>query len=356
MSNPVQRYRPRVERLEERAVPTFYSNQIVADGSGNFTATILTNQATLTVSYDGVADTLTLQDPNSSPLVIAGVTGNVNLTLFSSASANFLADLRFQGTFAGNYNVTVNQARAAFDADVDFDTPSGAATILGNVRITTNAAGDSDITPITSSPVQIVGNLSIHTNAGGPTARKSLNFGNNWTVRGSLWVPSITNFGMAAGNTVDGSTTIRTRAARALAQSVTITAGTSLHSLTLNLGDVSGTGTSSAALGGLVETFTTITMGANTGGPATNSLTLTGFVSLGSFIAITGKNGSKDVNIANVAGPLARLTVVLGNATDNHVDFLGANQFLFTTLVGGLGVNKVSGVIPSPNRVIRFTF
>lgn len=354
MRQKLQRPRPNLERLEERAVPTFTSSQISAGATGNFTATIRTDQPVFEVNYDGVTDTLTLVDATSSPLVISGVTGNVVLTLSSTAGGTFLTDVRLRGTFAGNLFLTINRALPSQQANVDFDTPNGEASILGNLRIITNAGGNSNLTFNTSSPVTVVGSVNLFLNAGGPAARKSVGFGSDWTIRGNLTVPNVNNFTMLGGNSVLGGTSIRTRATSQLNNTVSIMAGTTLERLSLTLGNVSASGSSTVVLGGVVESFTTISMGANTGGPGSNSVTLNGFVSFGSLVSISGKNGSKAVNIYNVTAPLARFIVVLGNALDNRVDFQGSNQFLFTTLVGGTGINRLFGVVPTPNRVYRF--
>ncbi|MFO0879682.1 MAG: hypothetical protein U0840_20235 [Gemmataceae bacterium] len=351
--------RPLIERLEDRTVPTFSATSIVADASGNFSATIVTNETQLDIDYDGTAATLTIDDASSTPLVISGVTGNVNITLSTTNAGAFLADLGFGGTFAGNYTLTLNRASTTLAANVDIDT-TAAATILGNFNITTNAGSTSDITFDTANAVTVAGNVSVSTLGGGAAASKTLTIPatSAWTIGGNLTARQLNDLSVATGHTINGTLSLTSRASSVAGNTnvISVATGTTVGNLSLTLGNVSGTGDSDVTLGNQVNGFTTIAMGSNTGAQTTNTLTLSGFTSLGSIIAITGKNGSKLITFNNVDAGLARLTVSLGNATDNGVVFNGTSSLLYTTLVGGTGTNTVSGTIPSPFKLIRFSF
>ncbi|MFO0729421.1 MAG: hypothetical protein U0361_00235, partial [Nitrospiraceae bacterium] len=92
-------------------------------------------------------------------------------------------------------------------------------------------------------------------------------------------------------------------------------------------------------------------------GATSSFINLVGLQVNGSLVSITGGTGNKFILFSDVSAPLARLTVSLGNAASNLVVFAGSNNaFLYTTLVGGTGTNTVIGTIPSPFKLIRFSF
>ncbi|MFO0879681.1 MAG: hypothetical protein U0840_20230 [Gemmataceae bacterium] len=355
--------RPLIERLEDRTVPTFSATSIVADASGNFTASIVTNQAQLDIDYDGATATLTIDDATSTPLIVSGVTGNVNITLGTTvaAASAFEAEVGLDGVLAGNFSLTVNRASAVATATANIDIVNAAASsVLGNLNLTTNSASGStiDISP-GGGLLTVVGSVSVTTLGGGAAAPKAVTVpASNLSVGGNLTVRQVNDLDIGGGNTVTGTLNLTTRASSLVANANTIgiSGGTVIGNLSITLGNVSGTGDSDVTLANQVNGFTSIAMGSNTGAQTTNTLTLNGFISVGSIVSITGKNGSKLITFNNVDAGLARLTVSLGNATDNDVVFTGTNTFAYTTLVGGTGTNTVTGTIPSPFRLIRFSF
>ncbi|MFO0879679.1 MAG: hypothetical protein U0840_20220 [Gemmataceae bacterium] len=362
----VRSVRPRLERLEERTTPTITPGTLVVDGSGNLTATLTVTESILDLDYDGTTSTLSIGENNGPPvLIVAGVVGNVNLTInVMNNTADFQAQPTFTDTFAGNYTLTINQPSSAFDADVVISGAT-AATILGNVSITTNAADGSDVVATTTAPLNIVGNVTVRMTGGTAADEKSITLPTGagaWLINGGLTASGISFLDINDGNVIGGTVTATFRASSTTPTNFfELASGSVAGNLSLTMGNVSGTGGSDVNLSGQVNGFTTIKLGTNTTANTTNRVDFDGFSSLGTLISITAGNGGKLITFNNVTAGLAQLTVSLGNAaagatTRNQVNFTGTNSFAYVTLIGGLGSNVVSGTIPSPFRLIRFSF
>lgn len=375
--------RPLLERLEERAVPAFSSTSLVANPLGNFTATIRTDQPVFNITYDGTTSELALND-GGADLIIPNVTGNVTITLSTTtAVANFFTvGADFADTFAGNFTLTVNRAATAATADTNIAlTTSADAAILGNVRLTTNTGADSQITISPANELAIGGNVTVNL-AGGVTA------GANTRVKTFEMIPTGTGVGIGGGLTVmsandititaaaaspiliNGGTVLRTRPTSSTVGEINTLRLTSdditafnLERLQITLANTGGTAINGSYVtieNATISSLLTAALGVNAGG-STNIFNLgnsgNGVIVNGSLVSITGGNGRKTINIEDVDAALARFTVSVGNALNNSVNFVGAaNVFLYTTLVGGTGTNFVTGLIPSPFRLIRFSF
>ncbi|MFO0879680.1 MAG: hypothetical protein U0840_20225 [Gemmataceae bacterium] len=376
--------RPLMERLEDRTVPTFTSTSLVADVSGNFTANIVTNQGVFNISYDGATSELSLDDGGAA-LIIPNVMGNVNITLGTTAAAasSFVTTADFVDTFAGNFNLTVNRALSAATADTNIAiTTSGDAAILGNTRLTTNTPAESQITISPANALTLTGAVSVTTNGGVTTGAnvrtktfEMIPTGGAVVVGGGLSVNNLNDITITGSGaspiTINGSTTLRTRPSaysaggeiNALALTSDAVTNLNFERLQITLANTGGTAINGSTVNlnnATINSLLTAALGINAGASTTtfNFGNAGGAVQLnGGLATITGGNGSKTINVEGVSAGLARFTVALGNATANLVNFVGvANSFAYTTLVGGTGTNTVTGLIPSPFKLIRFSF
>jgi len=218
--------------------------------------------------------------------------------------------------------------------------------------------------------------------AGGVTA------GANTRVKTFEMIPTGTGVGIGGGLTVmsandititaaaaspiliNGGTVLRTRPTSSTVGEINTLRLTSdditafnLERLQITLANTGGTAINGSYVtieNATISSLLTAALGVNAGG-STNIFNLgnsgNGVIVNGSLVSITGGNGRKTINIEDVDAALARFTVSVGNALNNSVNFVGAaNVFLYTTLVGGTGTNFVTGLIPSPFRLIRFSF
>jgi hypothetical protein len=356
----------------------------VADASGNFTANISTNQGVFNIIYDGVAATLSLNDGGPS-LVVPNVTGNVNITLGSTAAATsaFSTTASFGNVFAGSFSLTVNRAFSAATADTNIAvTTTAAATILGNTRLTTNTPAESQITISPANALTLTGAVAVTTNGGVTTGAnvrtktfEMIPTGGAVVVGGGLSVNNLNDITITGSGaspiTINGSTSLRTRPSaysaggeiNALALTSDAVTNLNFERLQIALANTGGTAINGSTVNinnATINSLLTATLGVNAGASTTtfNFGNAGGAVQVnGGLVTITGGNGSKTINVEGVSAGLARFTVALGNATANLVNFVGtANAFAYTTLVGGTGTNTVTGLIPSPFKLIRFSF
>lgn len=352
-----------METLEDRAVPAFIGvTGTLPDYKGNLNLTATTNGQVVVAEQTGVAQ-ITLSDSNGGVLVVNNVFGNITLNLKSSfvggaVEGRLVLDGTTYGDLTGNVNFTL--ARTSGTQNVDFSLMADSASaILGNFTLTTNAAGGSTAWLNPASDVTIYGTTTLNLRGGTAASNKVvfLGGGGGEVVVGGNFSATLINQLIADTTTINGTATVSTKATTALANVVDFAAATTVGTLSVTMGNVSGTGTSTVNLEGTVNGYTTVRLGTNTGANTTNQVNLgSGANFNGSQIAITGGNGSKQINVGAINAGSAKLLVSLGNAADNEVNFLGGASLLEATLIGGTGTNTVSGVVDFPLRLFRFSF
>lgn len=356
------RRRLELEPLEDRRVPTMtvLSGQ-VPDWNGNLYLTLTTTGSTLQVEQTGFAQ-FRLSDNAGGLLVVNNVFGNLTLNARSLNAAGLSATLALDGTSYGDIpgNVTFTLAALSPTSPVDFQlTAATPSNILGNFTLTTTAAAASAARLDPAADTAILGHLTVRLQGGTAAHQKSLTLGDGaagFQVNGNLYAPLLNRFEALGGTRVLGSATVTAKATTGLANLVRLYDNSYVGNLAVVMGHVFG-GSSSVVVGGDVAGFTTIRLGFNIGAGTNNQVTLQNtMVSSGNLILIQGANGSKRINVQGVTAPLARLFVSVGNAALNQVVFSGANSLVSATLVGGLGVNKVSGAVSFPLRLYRFSY
>lgn len=348
-----------METLEDRAVPAFTAlSGWVPDTAGNLNLTVNTSGSTFDITQTGAAQ-ITLTDNAGGNLVVNNVFGRITINAKTTQAGAFLTTITPDGAFGGlTGNVTLTLGRTLGSTAVDArisgqNTPS----ILGNVTVTTNTAGPSTVSFNPFSLTTIYGNVATYLQGGTLASLKSVN-AQFTQVNGNFYSPNVNVFQINDNVTVLGSTTVSTKATSSVANIVDVgPVNNFLGNLSVTMGNVSGTGTSTVDLGGTVNGFATIRLGTNTGANTTNVVNLeSGAIFNGSQIAITGGNGSKQINVQGITAGAAKLLVSLGNALDNEVNFTGTNSLVEATLIGGTGTNTVTGTVDFPLRLFRFSF
>lgn len=348
-----------METLEDRTVPTFVGvTGSIPDAAGNVNLTLITSGTALTITQTA-ATQITLADGAGGNLIINNVFGNISINAKTNQAGAFLTTITPDGSFGGltgNVSLTLGRTLGATAVDARI---SGANTpsILGNVTVTTNTAGPSTVSLNPLSLTTIVGNVTTNLLGGTLASLKSVN-AQFTQINGNFYSPNVNVFQINDNVTVLGTTTVSTKATSSVANIVDVGATNNiLGNLSVTMGNVSGTGSSTVNLGGTVNGFATIRLGTNTGANTTNVVNLeSGAIFNGSLISITGGNGSKQINVAGITAGAAKLLVSLGNALDNEVNFTGTNSLLEATLVGGTGTNTVTGTVDFPLRLFRFSF
>ncbi|MFO0928830.1 MAG: hypothetical protein U0736_17720 [Gemmataceae bacterium] len=344
-----------METLEDRTAPAIsVLSGTLPDANGNLNVTLNTSGTIFNVIQSG-ANQITLSDNALGSLVINNVFGNITVNAKTTQAAAFAGNLNLNGTLTGNVSITLGRAAGATQVDFAMDA-SGASNILGNLTVNVNSPTTTlaDLTP--ASATTVFGNLAVNLTGGTVAHTKGVNL-SNLTVNGNVNLPNINVLDAQAATTILGTATVSTKATSAVTNLVHLAATASVGNLSVVMGDVSGTGSSNVNLEGTVNGFATVRLGANTGAATTNQVNLgSGATFNGTQLTIVGGNGSKQINIGAIVAPAARLTVSLGNATDNQVNFLGGASLVSATLIGGLGTNKVTGTVDFPLSLYRFSF
>jgi len=358
LKNRVRRFF--LENLEDRLAPaiTLIGASYLPDSNGNIYVNLQTNQAQLNVVKTATAGQYQIND-GVQTLTVNNVFGNITVNAQTTNAATFAGSFSGNGTTTGNVNLTFSRLSGTNPVNFNLNA-SAAASILGNLTINTNTANASTVTLNPGSATTVFGNLTIN-ETGGATATKSVTRGAGTaalTVRGNFYAPNINALSFLNGTTtVLGTATVSTKATTTIANAVTFGALSTVGNLSVNMGNVLGAGSSTLTLSGTVNGFTTIVLGTNDGANTQNVVNLSSGANFnGSLISIQGGNGGKQINVQGINAGNARLYVTLGNALDNQVNFTGTNTLVSATLVGGTGINTVTGTVNFPLTLFRFTF
>ncbi|MFO0928705.1 MAG: hypothetical protein U0736_17065 [Gemmataceae bacterium] len=359
-----RRPRLQLEPLEDRRVPTMsvlYGQ--LPDANGNLNLTFTTTGSTLEVAQTNYAQ-FRLTDNAGGSLIVNNVFGDLRISARSLNAAGLTATLALDGTTYGDIpgNVTFNLAALNPTSPVDFQlTAATPSNVLGDFTLTTTAAAASAARFEPAADTAILGNLTVRLQGGTAAHLKTVTLGDGaaaFRVNGTVYAPLLNQFDARTGTQLLGNLTVTTKTTTGVANLFRLADKASVAGyLSVVMGNVFGGGTSSVVLGGDLAHVTSIRLGFNSGPGTTNQVTLQNtMTSSGNLVFIQGANGSKRVNVQGATAPLAMLLVRVGNAPLNQVIFSGANQFASGILIGGLGVNKVSGAVAFPLRLYRFSY
>lgn len=354
------RIRLALEQLEDRCTPTItITSGMLPDANGNIFLTATTDGSNFNLTQTS-ATSFQFTDNGAVPanLTVNNVFGNITLNINTTNAALFSATFTTISTVNGNVTMTFGR-NVNPNAGINFSRAATAAsTTLGSESITTNTPGPSSLFYSPASSLTVLGNVTLNTNGAGATSatnNKQMNVGGAGAVQinGSLNATNVNDFNLLAGTTtIFGALNVTTKTNSVNSNDVLFGAGTTVGSLNFSLAATGGAGSNVVTMNGTVNTITQIR-----GNNGVDTITFDGFTSNGSSIIITGGNGNKTVNFNNTnSAPSAKLTVSVGNAVLNQVNFSAGTSLASATLVGGLGTNKVAGTVNFPLTLVRFAF